>query len=167
MPVLKVAPKGAAVPPAGPAASSGARSPGASLDLSLDKPNAMENLPLSSISVVGRIHMIYGTQSRYPPAKWILAGESTATPVFVVKFSGVPPDHGRYSVDMMVRLANVEVRSLWKKANGTIPEQDLFENVSGKELAVNVPKASSGKRRRTGTELLGLILCVCFFFGVD
>ena len=81
---------------------------------------------------------MFGTQEKYPQCKWVIGGHEEP-PLVLVKFNSVPPS---YSSD------------------GCIPEQELFEGLSAKEIAraMTIAGPPGGKRKRQGHECLGYSL---------
>ncbi|CAK9074381.1 unnamed protein product [Durusdinium trenchii] len=109
---------------------------------------ASGQMPLTPVSCRGRIHTIFGTQERYPVCKFIMSdkpGPDGAEPVsIVVKLSAAPGQ--RLELDSMVLVLNAEVRALWKRPDGSIPEEWFCDRLAPRELGCNM--AEQGKRKR-------------------
>ena len=119
MPLLRVA-KAKAV---ANTSTSGA-SPGSRV-MSLVDLDRMDSLPLSPVTVIGRLQLKYGTQERYPCAKWVLGGQKVNDEndavCFLVKFSNVPRDDDKYQVDALIKITCAEVSACWKRPDGHVP----------------------------------------------
>ena len=72
-------------------------------------------------------------------------GPDGAEPVsIVVKLSAAPGQ--RLELDSMVLVLNAEVRALWKRPDGSIPEEWFCDRLAPRELGCNM--AEQGKRKR-------------------
>ena len=110
--------------------------------------------PLHTVSVRGRVHLLFGSQDRYPQLKFILAGKKDASgahTAMLVKGSGLPSCFKSLKVDMMVKVSGAEVRDTRTRPDGRSPESALVSSLGMKELNLNL----SSKRKRGAGEPLG------------
>ena len=112
------------------------------VEMSVEQVDGLQTLPLHTVSVRGRVQLLFGSQDRYPQLKFILAASSAHTHM-LVKGSGLPSCFKSLNVDMMVKVSGAEVHDTWTRPDGRSPESALVSSFSMKELNLNL----SSKRK--------------------
>ena len=101
-------------------------------------------LPVAPLTAQGRIVFLDGESSKYPIVKFIIVGEKVAdeeAPKVLIKCSAKPSCLGSMSVDSMIVLETVEVRKIWRKPNGEVPESAVVEGLASIEISANLATA--------------------------
>ena len=114
----------------------------------------LEPCPIRPMNTRARVHWVFGSQVKYPQMKLIVSApavkQGDRSVYMLVKLSAVPTQ--KLAVDQLLQLVACDVRPIWTKTSGIVPERALVPQLCDRELALNL--ASPSSKRKRGAECL-------------